>query len=110
MQEYLKPENVQTLILSKFLFQSRTRMIQVKANFKNDHKNEDLNCPLECPSVDDQMHLLQCDKIDVNCIRVVDDPQYVDIFGNNVAKQLRVAAMLQTRLQMRKKLMTKKRN
>ena len=110
MQEYLRPENVQTVNLSKFLFQSRTRMLQVKTNFKNDHKSEDLNCPLKCPNVDDQKHLFQCDKIDAECIIGLDAPQYLDIFGNDVAKQMKVAAMLQTRMQKRRKMMTDKRN
>ena len=83
LQEYLKPENVQSVNLSKFLFQSRTRMLEVKTNFRNDFKNEDLNCPLKCQNEDDQKHLLECDKIDANCIIGVEAPEYRYIFGNN---------------------------
>jgi predicted CopG family antitoxin len=110
LQEYLKPENVQSVNLSKFLFQSRTRMLEVKTKLRNDFKNEDLNCPLKCQNEDDQKHLLECDKIDANCIIGVEAPEYRDIFGNNVGKQMKIAAMLQTRMQKRKKIMTSNRN
>ena len=66
LQEYLKPENVKSVNLSKFLFQSRTRMLEVKANFRNDTKNEDMSCPLNCKDENDQMHLLKCDQIGVS--------------------------------------------
>ena len=103
LQEYLKPENVKSVNLSKFLFQSRTRMLEVKANFRNDTKNEDMSCPLNCKDEDDQKHLLECDQIDANCIIGEDVPKYEDLFGNNVVKQMKIAAMLQSRLQKRKK-------
>ena len=109
LQEYLKPENVQSVKLSKFLFQSRTRMLEVKTNFRNDFKNEDLNCPLKCQNEDDQKHLLECNKIDANCIIGVKAHEYKDIFGNNVGKQMKIAAMLQTRMQKRKKMLTNNR-
>jgi hypothetical protein len=103
LQEYLKPENVKSVNLSKFLFQSRTRMLEVKTNFRNDTKNEDMSCPLNCKDEDDQKHLLECDQIDANCIIGEDVPKYEDLFGNNVVKQMKIAPMLQSRLQKRKK-------
>ena len=108
LQEYLKPESVKSVNLSKFLFQSRTRMLEVKANFRNDPKNENMSCPLNCNAEDDQKHLLECDKIDASCIIGEDFPKYDDLFEHSVAKQMKTAAMLQSRLQIRKKMIASK--
>ena len=50
MQNYLGSNELETLE-KKLLFQIRTRMLNVKANFKNNHS--DLSCPLLCGNKED---------------------------------------------------------
>ena len=104
LQEYLQPRNVQSIQLSKFLFQSRTRMLECRVNFRNRYKNEDLLCPLKCGSLDDQKHILECSEIDVNAIIDQEIPEYEDLFGNDVKKQTKVASILQNKYRKRKKM------
>ena len=107
MQEYLKPHNVQNINLSKFIFHTRTRMLDCKTNFSNGYKNEEMNCPLQCQNQDTQKHLLVCGKIDDQCISGLIIPEYDDLFGVNVDKQMKIAAMLQERFLKRKKMIAK---
>ena len=105
LQEYLQPKNVQNIQLSKFLFQARTRMLDCRANFGQKYKNDDMNCPLKCETKDTQKHLLECDKIDTNCISSLKIARYEDLFSNDVKKQMKIALMLQDRFNKRKKMM-----
>ena len=57
MQNYLGGSEMETRE-KKFLFQLRSRMIDVKTNFKNNHS--DLSCPLCGIKEDDQKHVLEC--------------------------------------------------
>ena len=41
LQEYFQPQNVESIQLSKFLFQARTRMLELKCNFKNKYSKKD---------------------------------------------------------------------
>ena len=41
LQEYFQPQNMESIQLSKFLFQARTRMLELKCNFKNKHSKKD---------------------------------------------------------------------
>ena len=104
LQEYLKPNNIQNIQLSKFLFLARTRMVECRTNFSNQYKTDDLKCPLKCSDQDTQEHIIHCDKIDINCL-AEELPKHSDLFANDVENQLKVAAILQDRLQRRKKLL-----
>ena len=105
MQEYLKPHNL--INLSKFIFHARTRRLDCKTNFSNGYKNEEMNCPLQCQNQDTQKHLLVCGKIDDQCISGLIIPEYDDLFGVNVDKQMKIEAMLQERFLKRKKIIAK---
>ena len=52
MQEYLLPENVYSVQMTKFIFQAKTRMIDVRCNFKNKYTKEDRKCPFGCAVLD----------------------------------------------------------
>ena len=45
LQSYLKPRNVETIQLSKFLFHARTRMLECRSNFSNQYKSDISNAP-----------------------------------------------------------------
>jgi hypothetical protein len=48
IQKYLQPEYVHSIQLSMFVFQARTRMLDLRVNYKQMYKNEYLLCPLKC--------------------------------------------------------------
>ena len=77
-------------------------MLDYKTNFSNGHKNEEMSRP------DTQKHLLECRKIDPHCtVPCKDVPDYDDLFGVNVDKQMKIASILQERLCKRKKILSK---
>ena len=72
MQAYLQPSNVQSVTLAKFLFSSRTRMLDVGGNFSQRHEGK-TKCKLGCDEEDTQRHLLTCPFLAQNDIRNPDD-------------------------------------
>ena len=74
---------------SKLLFQLRSRMIDVKANFKNKYVN--IKCPI-CKlegSEDTQPHVFECTKLgNQDYVIISDNILYSDIFDDNVEKQI----------------------
>ena len=48
LQSYFFPENIINVQLSKFLFQARTRMMDLRGNFKQKYRKNDLDCELVC--------------------------------------------------------------
>ena len=57
-------------------FHERTRMLNVRNNFKNKYRKHIINCPLGCEKEDSQEHLLSCekisDKLGLSCVPAVD--------------------------------------
>ena len=105
LQEYFQPQNVESIQLSKFLFQARTRMLELKCNLKSKYSKKNLQCPLKCNLEDSQKHLLLCEKLEVNLI-TSQLPQYDDIYSENVDKQLKVGKILEERYRRRRKLLS----
>ena len=60
MQGYLQGTALETRE-KKFLFQLRTRMMDLKMNFKNSYT--DLSCPLCARDDDSQEHVLECPQL-----------------------------------------------
>ena len=90
------------------LFRFRTRMADVRNNFRNKYNNDAL-CPLCSAEQDTQMHLFNCQKIiqsSNNSNMFMDDEgteiQYGDIFQNDTNKLLKVANVLCKIMQTRK--------
>ena len=65
----------------KFLFALRSRMIDVRANYRD--KYWDTICPCCCLEEDTQEHLLSCHMIDEEGAITDNLPNYQDLFGNN---------------------------
>ena len=95
MQEYLYSENLSTQ-QKQTLFMLQTRMIEVKANFSERHKNV-LTCHF-CNEEESQPHLLLCteitDGIDTS------EVQYDDIF-RNLEKQVKITKVFDQILKQR---------
>ena len=76
IQQYLVNKSFHTGD-AKLLFSFRTRMVEVKNNYKN--RQSDLNCPLCGKDTDTQQHLLDCEKIHRSRPNVL----YNDLFGDD---------------------------
>ena len=79
MKEYLSSEKL-NLDEKRLLFQLRTRMVEVRTNYKNKH-GDNLNCTLcQSQSEESQEHLLVCPGLAE--IPVNPSVKYQNIFGN----------------------------
>ena len=92
--EYMKDPRFTTEDVNT-LFRFRTRMFNVKNNFRNQYRSTNLLCPL-CETCDDsQEHLFECSKIrdDIS----TDQPtniSYSDLFTNDCNRLLQVSQLL----------------
>ena len=86
----------------ELLFALRTRMIQVKANFSSQHK-DDIACDVCKVHVECQEHLLKCHVLK-NHVEIPDDVQYRDLFEDG-EKQLRTVKVFKKLLRKREILM-----
>ena len=103
-QEYLKPNQI-SIQEAKFIFLLRTRMLDVKCNFRN--KYSDVKCP-NCESDDSQAHILQCEKL-VDTTSIASDlPKYENIFEANCEKVLSVSRIISQNFSKRNKLKSQK--
>ena len=77
--------------LSNLLFKFRTRMFNVRNNFRNQYRTN-LLCPLCCEQEDSQEHLLKCKVI----LKELSGQQYhyEDIFSEDLDKLLNIAKAL----------------
>ena len=65
LQEYLQPQNVVDNQLAKFMFAARTRILDVRKNYKNRYTQTEVKCPFKCNSEDS----LECEEIEtVKCV------------------------------------------
>jgi hypothetical protein len=104
-QPYLKP-NQMSIEEAKFIFLLRTRMLDVKINYRNKHS--DIKCPNCDSAVDDQAHLLVCSKLVGHMDLATTHTKYENIFLSNVEDILEVSRVIQTNFQKRKNLLKEK--
>ena len=92
LQSYLgSSENNLTIQEKQFIFAARTRMLDVKANFKS--SESDLSCRKCRKATEDQEHLLNCESLlDLN--PVTSPPRYEDIFGVEIENITRTGRIL----------------
>ena len=98
LQPYLCPQYVWNTQLSKFLFQARARMSELRANFQQKHFRNGFDCELGCSEVDCQEHLLSCIKILDSSLATTTLPNYEDLFSTDVDIQLRLSAIMNERM------------
>ena len=82
IQEYLLP-NQTSIRMAKFIFHARSRMLDLKSNYKNRHR--DFLCPTGCGAEDTQKHLIECERLTDSTL-VSDLPNYDDLFAKHVGK------------------------
>ena len=88
LQKYLAPNNLSTQQV-KFIFQARSRMIDIRANFENKYK--DLSCRACKKEVESQPHLLLCEELNDDNVIAAKIPKYEDLFSENL-EDLKVVA------------------
>ena len=86
LQDYLRAESKLTTKEKSFTFAIRTRMIELRSNFKNGKK--DLNCRLCGKHEESQQMILECSAL--NSEPIV-DPHYGDLFCQNKEKVMEIA-------------------
>ena len=102
MQDYLSPNTLSNLE-AKFIFLLRTRMLEVKANFKNKHA--DLLCVACNVCEETQEHILSCNELKSRTNVVQDMPHYYsDLFGNDLDKKILVSKLIKENFTTKKKL------
>ena len=85
LQDYLKPNNSLSIKEKCFIFSARSRMIDVKCNFKLGFKS--LKCRKCGIDDEDQKHLLQCPSLlDSDIVPSNNIPKYEDLFCANSSK------------------------
>ena len=103
MQDYLCPNEINQEE-AKFIFQLRTRMVDVKTNYGGRH-TDDL-CPLCRDEVDTQQHLLVCPHLDGAEV-ALRAPDYDDLFREGVQPKIKISRIMQSRYAKRKVLLKK---
>ena len=104
MQEYRKYSSFRR---KKLLFQLRTRILDVKENFK--HAYPDHVCPLCGSENDSQQHLLDCVTISEDSSSMIDpNVKYSDLFSNDVSKQAQITRLFRSQLKKRRRFLQKK--
>ena len=101
LQSYLgSSENNLSIQEKQFIFAARTRMLDLKGNFKS--SESDLSCRKCRKETESQEHLLICEALlDLN--PVVNTPRYEDIFGVDTEKITRTGRILKEKYKLFKK-------
>ena len=108
IQEYLISDELLTSE-KKLLFQLRTRMINVKDNFKHGHV--DLVCPLCMTYNDTQQHLLECQSILKDASSLVHPGmKYAELFGKEVRKQVLLTRVFRVNMKIRRTIPCKEKS
>ena len=104
LQKYLKSNSTLDNEEKYFLFKLRTRMTQMKMNYKNNFNV--LKCRLGCTDDEEQKHLFECDVLINNCENLENNMtvEYEDIFSTEISKQVKAIKLLSQIWGIRQKL------
>ena len=92
-----------SLSQAKFLFSLRSRMVQVRGNFKNNFENS--TCELCASHEDSQQNLLTCKELAEPGALISHPVDYEKLFCENPTKQLEIGSILKEKLVKRNKLL-----
>ena len=95
LQYYLRPGNNLTIIEKAFIFSARSRMIDIKCNFKLGRT--DFSCR-KCNFADeDQRHILICPKLSDNSVMNCSQIAFEDLLGCDINKIQMIGRILMKR-------------
>ena len=100
MQEYLEGSELNAQE-SKFMFAARSRMIDVKTNYREKYFHT--ICPCCNLEEDSQEHLLTCYMLEEEGEMVSISPNYQDLFSTKLGDQVEILRILKARFARRKK-------
>ena len=103
VQKYLLSQ-VKNMRIAKFIFQARTRMLNIKANYG---KKEPCPVCLNPTTIDMQEHLLECVKLGGNELSLGEVPRYDDLFSKDLQKILRIGVILSEKFSRRTEILRK---
>ena len=96
LQNYLRPGGSMTIQDKSFIFEVRSRMLQVKCNFKIGLK--DLKCRKCATEDEDQKHLLKCPSLEDHSVSPYSDiPEYEMLFSDDPHKIMILGNILRTK-------------
>ena len=102
IQKYLTATDINNTNIAKFIFHARCRMLDVKEDFKNRYEGAGTTCALGCDESDNQEHLISCNKIETDYLVLENDqPNYQNLFSDEIEKQSKIAIILQERYKKR---------
>ena len=107
LQDYLMPNNL-TNEESKFIFLLRTRMLEVKCNYKGRYQNTDTLCPVCKNHEDTQQHILDCKYLDGENQLILGCANYEKLFSDNLSDKLEIARIIRSRFKRRKEILKKR--
>ena len=93
MQDYLKP-NSASIEESKFTFSIRSRMLDIRTNYRGQYMDSDTLCPVCFMEEETQQHLLVCDMLCDPDSLVINVPSYDELFGDVLDKKLIISRIL----------------
>ena len=86
-------------------------MLDVKENFRNRYEGAGTTCALGCDEPDYQEHLISCNKIETDYLVLENDqPNYQNLFSDEIEKQSKIAIILQERYKKRQVVPTPESN
>ena len=104
LQDYLRPEANLNIKEKKSIFKIRTRMIDIKENFKNKHKNFKCDaCKLKgINKTETQKHIYKCKEL--NKTEHPTSTKYKEIFRNDIKQMKKIHDQIKRNLEKRNKL------
>ena len=104
MQNYLKSNEIRIkLEEAQEIFKMRSRMSDVKNNFRGKYENFECNI-CNTKEYETQQHILECKEINKRKTKNNKPPNYENIYSRNVKKQLIIAQYFIENMNIKKKL------
>ena len=88
---------------SQFVFTLRSRMVDIRCNYRGQQVST--LCPLCHKEEDSQPHLIHCEKLSDSTALVISTPEYMNLFGDDKEERFRIANILKTQFEKRKKIL-----
>ena len=107
MQDYLSPNNLSNDD-SKLIFLLRSRMLDVKCNYKGKYIHSNTLCPVCKKEEDTQAHILECADLNVENQIVTETIDYDKLFSDKLNDKISVAKVIKERFKRRKDNLKKK--